>query len=1012
MTRRHGVLLSILSLIAVPLAAQAPPTGSVSGQVLDRTTRAPLAEAVVTVIGTVQGTRTNEEGRYRIVNVRAGAQQIRVTRLGYAAETQPVTVPAGADVAANFNIGASAIRIDEVVVTATGESQRKRESGNIVSTVGVTPEILANTTNIAQLLTAKAPGVYVNSSGGTTGSASRIRIRGANSVSLTNEPLLLVDGVRANNDIAGTGTMGVGGQQSSRLNDINPDDIESIEVIKGPAAAALYGTAAANGVVQIRTKRGRAGSTRWSVYSEAGSQADVISYPSNYARADTSSAASLAARGLTFVGCTLDAQTRGTCIPNAADSLSFWNPLEQASPFITGYRSSFGFSASGGGDAATYFISGDADQDQGVYEPNRLKRVSLRANLTGQLRQNVSTQLSTAYASSRLEFPQNDNNILGVVSSGLLGSAFDNPTTRGYLAGQTPQQIYAIDTRENVERFIGSALTNWQALSWLTGSFQAGVDFLDRRNKATTPPNVVFFNSSTAEGSRNSNTAQLWTYTANGSFTGTHNFSDKIFSTTTVGAQFNREVIQGTQASGAKLLAGTGSLQGTAARFAVAESNSDNRTLGALIRQQVSYNDRLFATLALRADNNSAFGADFGWVKYPAASLSWVISEEGFFPQLAAVSALRIRTAYGQSGQRPQFRDAITFFNTQTVTTPAGDVPGIQVGGTGNTLLKPERSAEFEVGFELGLFQERVSIDFTAYNKRTQDLLIAQPLPPSLGIATTQFRNLGESSNKGIEVQLLGKVFEAQRVRLDLGIGASTNRNRLEKIGKLPSGDPIPPVVFGIQRHAQGFALGGYWDEGYIFEDKNNDGLISRLNCPGQTAQRGGPECEILMQPLMYLGNPIPKFEMSFNPRLTLMERVEIGALFDHKAGFKQFNNTARFRCNFGNCQESYDTGSPLADQARNLAHLMASDAGYIEDSKYTKLREVTVSFTAPREWASKARARDLRLTLAGRNLKTWTKYSGFDPEVNSTPTAAFSTSDFLTQPPLRVFSARLTLMF
>jgi TonB-linked SusC/RagA family outer membrane protein len=1011
MSTRTAVLLSVLSILAAPLATQAQ-SGTISGQVFDRATRAPVAEAAVLVVGTVRNGRTNDEGRYRIVGVRPGTYLVRVTRLGYSAESMPVTVTAGSDAVMNFDIGQSAVRIDEVVVTATGESQRKRESGNIVSTVNVTPELLANTTTLSQMLTAKAPGVYVNSSGGTTGSASRIRIRGANSVSLTNEPLVLVDGVRANSDIAGTGTLGVGGQQSSRLNDINPDDIESVEIIKGPAAAALYGTAAANGVVQIRTKRGRAGGTRWSVYSEAGSQADVITYPANWARVDTSTATSLAARNLAFVACTLDGQTRGTCIPNAVDSLSSWNPLENASPFITGYRSSVGLSVSGGGEAATYFISGDVDRDQGVYEPNHLRRISVRGNLTSQLRNNVTTQLSTNYAASRLEFPQNDNNILGVVSSGLLGSAFDNASTRGYLSGQTPQEVFAIDTREHVERFIGSSLTTWQALSWLSGTFQAGVDFLDRRNKGTTPPNVVFFSPSTVEGSRNSNAAQLWTYTANGSMTGTRNFTSTLLSSTTVGVQFNREVVEGTQAFGAKLLAGTGSLQGTAARFAVAESNSDNRTLGALIQQQLAWNDRLFATLALRTDNNSAFGADFGWVKYPAASLSWVISEEAFFPKVEAISSLRLRTAYGQSGQRPQFRDAISFFNTQTVTTPAGDVPGIQVGGTGNTLLKPERSGEFEMGFELGLLRERISVDFTMYDKRTRDLLIAQPLPPSLGIATSQFRNLGESSNKGFEVQVFGQVAEVRNARLDLTIGASTNRNRLEKIGTLPTGDPIPPVVFGIQRHAEGFSLGGYWDEGYIFEDKNGDGIISRLNCPGQTAQRGGPECEILMQPLTYLGNPIPKFELSLNPRLTLMDRIEIGALFDHKAGFKQFNNTARFRCNFGNCQEAYDASVSLADQARNLAHLMASDAGYIEDSKYTKLRELTVSFTAPREWASRARAREMRLTLAGRNLKTWSNYSGFDPEVNSTPTAAFSTSDFLTQPPLRVFSARLTLGF
>jgi hypothetical protein len=326
--------------------------------------------------------------------------------------------------------------------------------------------------------------------------------------------------------------------------------------------------------------------------------------------------------------------------------------------------------------------------------------------------------------------------------------------------------------------------------------------------------------------------------------------------------------------------------------------------------------------------------------------------------------------------------------------------------------LKPEKSHEFELGFELGLLDDRISIDFTTYDKRTTDLLIARPLPPSLGLTTTQFQNLGESSNSGIELLVNGRVFERTNARLEVGISAATNRNRLEKIGTLPNGDPIPPIVFGIQRHVEGFPLGGFWDELYTFEDINGDGIISRLNCPGQTQLPGGPECEILMSTLQYLGNPIPTRELSVNPRLTLYRNVEIGALIDYRGGFKQFNNTARFRCNFGNCQEAHDKSKSLDLQARNLAHLLASDAGYIEDSDYTKLREVSLSFLAPRELANRVRAGEVRLTLAGRNLKTWTDYTGFDPEVNSTPGAAFGTSDFLTQPPLRIYSARLTMSF
>jgi len=336
------------------------------------------------------------------------------------------------------------------------------------------------------------------------------------------------------------------------------------------------------------------------------------------------------------------------------------------------------------------------------------------------------------------------------------------------------------------------------------------------------------------------------------------------------------------------------------------------------------------------------------------------------------------------------------------------------VGGTGNADLKPEVSGEFEVGFEAGLFNDRVSVDFTSYNKTTNDLLIARPLPPSLGLTTTQFDNLGTSTNKGLELQINGRVFEMENVSFDASLSAATNKNRLKDIGFLSDGvTKIPPIVLSsIQRHTEGYALGGYWATSYTFDDANGDGVISRVNCPGQTVVVGGPACEMTLGTLSYIGNPLPTKELSFNPRLTLFKVAELGALVDYRGGFKQFNNTARFRCNFGNCQEAYDKTQPLAMQARNLGQLMGTDYGYVEDGDFTKLREVSLSLLAPREWAAKARASEARLTLAGRNLKTWTNYTGLDPEVNSTPTALFSQSDFLTQPPLRVFSARLSLSF
>jgi TonB-linked SusC/RagA family outer membrane protein len=1007
--RRPAILL--LGLLALARVGAAQETGTIEGRVTEVGTGNPVPDAAVTIVGTNRGAFTGPDGNFRLGSVRPGELSVRISRLGYGAITRPVSLTAGATARLEAQLAPAAVIIDEVVVTATGESQRRRESGNTVNTVIPSPERLATSTTISQLLEAQAPGVYINSPGGTTGSASRIRIRGANSLSLTNEPLYIVDGIRTSNEITQAnnlgGGIGVGGQASSRLNDINPDDIESIEILKGPAAAALYGTAAASGVIQIRTKRGRPGAARWTTYAEAGTQEDVTTYPANFSQIGRRVSDSSR-----VLGCTLDAQVRNICTP-VADSLARWNPLEQASPFIRGARTSLGLSVAGGGEVANYFVSGDLDRDWGVLEPNKFKRIGLRANLNGQLGSDLGIQVASNYVSSRLEFPQNDNNVLGVLGGALLGSAFDNPTNRGWLSGQAPSEVYALDVREDVERFLGSVSANWQAVRWLTVVGTTGVDYFSRRNKGTVPPNRVFFGA-LPEGQRTANITNVWNYTANGSATANFSLTPDVRSTTTLGVQFTQEAIQGNRAFGAKLLAGTGSLQGTAARFAVGEANTDNKTLGALLQQQVGWRDRLFATAAVRTDNNSAFGENFGWIAYPAFSLSYVISEEPFFPQTDVLSSLRLRAAYGQSGQRPNFRDAITFFNTQTITAGGTDFAGITVGGTGNPDLRPEVSREYEFGFESALFGDRVGLEFTYYDKKTKDLLVQRPLPPSLGLTQVQFANLGTSTNKGFEGRVNARVFEFRDTRFEITAIGSMNKNRLVSLGNLPSGEPIPPIVFGPQRHVSGYPLGGYWDEGYTFQDLNGDGIITRVNCPGQPAVAGGPSCEITRTTeLVYLGNPLPTREFSVSPRITFRNWLEVSALFDYKGGYKQFNNSARFRCNFGNCQAAYDRTVPLWEQARNLAQgFFQTDAGFVEDATFTKLREVSVTLTAPRDLAARLRAEGVRLTIAGRNLATWTDYTGFDPEVNSQPQNLFSTSDFFTIPPLRMFSTRLTVQF
>jgi TonB-linked SusC/RagA family outer membrane protein len=999
---RFGMAATALMLwVAAPARAQDVATGTITGVVMDAAAQAPIPSAQVQIVGTTRGVVTGDDGRFRIPGVRPGTYQVRVLRLGYQGATQSVTVTAGGTNELSFSMTQAAVSLEQVVTTATGEGERKREIGSAVATLQPATSQITAAQNISQLLTGKVAGVDIQQASGTVGGGSRVRIRGATSLSLTNEPLLVVDGIRFNNSIAqsnttGSTTIGVGGQVPSRFNDINPDDIESIEILKGPAAAAQYGTAAANGVIQITTKRGRSGKPRWTTYVEGGTIKDVTDYPANYLRTTNTSTATSAP--FTGTRCTLDSQTRGLCT-QAPDSVFVFNPLVANSPFITGHRGAYGASVTGGSDQVTYYVAGNYDKQQGVFTSSLDQRGAGRANVSMQLRDNWNLQIGSSYLADHLRLPQNDNNTLGIVSAGLLGSARNSPVTLGYLSGATPEQIYNINTRQDLNRFESSLNTAYQPLSWLTATVVGGLDYLNRWDNELVPPNKVNFGS-LPDGQRTSNPYSIYNYTANGTLSASFTPFRDIKSTTKISSLFSKELVRGTLAFGAKLLGGTSSLAGASARFSVNEVNTDNKTISRLIRQDVAWRDRVFVSAAVRNDKNSAFGQDFGSINYPSATLSWVVNEEPFFPKTPYLSSLRLRAATGKSGQKPNFRDAITFFNAQTVTVAGVDVPGITVGGTGNPELRPEKSRETEFGLDLGFLDERIGAELTHYQKRTDDLLIAVPLPPSLGLTTTQFQNLGSVSNKGWEYVVNTRVIDMPKVGFDFTMTGSTNDNKLLTLGVLPTGDPVPPIVVNTQQqHRVGVPLGSYFQKSYTFADDNNDGIIARSEIH-------------LSDSAVYLGNPLPTHQFGLTPSLTLNRMFTISAFFDHKGGYKLFNNTRRFRCTFFNCPEAYDKNMPLGDQAAAIAaSALGTDAGYIEDATFTKLRELTFTFQSP-EAMTRALGHMMSLSITGRNLHTWTKYTGFDPEINSTPGANFSTSDFLTLPPTRNWTARFTVDF
>lgn len=1020
MRRLSRLSALLVALAALPASLFAQGGGTITGRVTGADTNQPIASATVSVEGSSLRAVTDGQGRYSIRSVPAGNYSVSATTLGRESARRQVTVAAGQTVTLDFALSTRAIALEGIVASATGEQQRTREVGNAVAKIDLAEDVpLAATNDLAQVLQGRAAGVTVLSPGGTTGSGARIRIRGSNSVSLSNDPLLIIDGVRVDN---GTGGIAVGGQTPNRLNDINPEDIENIEVLKGPAASALYGTAAANGVILVTTRRGRAGATRWAFYTEQGQITDPNEYPSNFTAYCTYSGPALGGTVSTAgANCTgrnfARLSTTAGVTTATRDSISSFNPLESSiSPIQDGSRQKYGFSVNGGTDRATYYLSADVENEVGVYENmNELDRYNFRANIRGQLRDNLDVSVNTGYITSALSLPQNDNNTLGVISSAFAGTGRgpDNPDAagRGPFGFFTVDELEALITEQDINRLISSATGNYRPLSWLSFNSTVGMDLLARHDNQTTLPGRVAFGA-LPEGNRFSVRSNIFTYTVTANGTANYALRENLTGQTSIGTQFDQSLFRQTSASGRGLPAACTSLNCVATGFAVDETNSDVRTLGAYIQQQFALNDRLFLTGSLRGDDNSAFGADFGFIVYPAVSLSWVVAEEPWFPQFDALSTFRLRTAYGQSGLRPGFRQAETFEAPIAATVGGVSVPGSVVGGVGNPELKPERSREIELGFDLGLLDDRVGFEFTYYNKRSQDALVNRVLAPSLGVAGLgQLINVGEVSNVGIEGTLNLRLVRAANFEWAATVTGTRTKNRLEELGIDPfTGERIQPIIFGLngntQRFQAGYPLGAYFAVPYTINDANGDGVLANAEVvPGDSA--------------VFLGSAFPTRELSFQTNFTIYKNFRLSGLVDYRGGFYNFNATEMFRCgSFSNCEAGFagyeGVNAPLEEQARAVAfNQYSTAAGFIEKSDFVKLREIALTIGLPENLARRLRSQGVSLTLAGRNLKTWTDYSGIDPEINFAGSGSnFSTAEFLTQPPVRYWTARIDVNF
>jgi TonB-linked SusC/RagA family outer membrane protein len=1036
MNRMRRLLVALAAAVStsVPLHAQQRAIGTLAVHVTDAASQRPIEYARVMLVGTTIGGQTATDGRLTLRAIPVGEYTVRTLRVGYGEQTKKVTIAAGQTASIDVAMKEVTVNLAAVVTTATGE-QRRVEIGNATANIDAAKILeTAPIGNLSDILNARAPGVQVTA-GSQTGTGTRIRIRGTNSVSLSNEPIWIIDGIRMTSNLSsfstvtGNGASGnTGGNNASRVGDLNPEDIESIEVVKGPSAATLYGTDAANGVVLVTTKRGRAGAAKWNVFAEGGLLTDRNYYPAAYSLWGKRPGETVSSR--TF--CSLQRVGTGECTADSSSTLNLFRE-KKLTPLGTGDRRKYGVQVSGGTEALRYFASAEKEGEVGVLElpefekqrmdsmglvihpwtlrPNTMDRQSLRLNLNTTINPKLDLGVSTNFINIAQRYSLESNSTAGLGSQVFGGPGTTNngnvsglgTPLMGYRAW-TPGYSWQEKTGQEVNRFIWQANANWRPYTWLSTRATVGNDWTGRTDenlllRGEGPP----LTANTRLGSRGISSVRIQNFTTDLGATAQYSWHSNFAFKTTVGAQYIAYTFTQAQTGATQLAPGSQSV-GSGTAMVVGEGTTLQRTLGAFIEQALAWNDRLFLTAAVRTDQNSAFGTNFQSIVYPKASMSWLVSSEPWWRAPSWVNSARFRYAYGQSGVQPGPNDALKYYTANTTSINNADQPTVTQAALGNPDLKPERSAEHEVGFETQLLNQRLSVDVTYYSKITTDALISAILPPSYGSVASQLRNLGSVKNAGWEASITGQVLDRNWLEWDVTLTGTANANKVVSLGNTPA------QIGTTSRIVAGYPISGLWARPITgYQDKNGDGLLTYWADPAKNEVFVGDS-------VIFRGYATPRYMTTLTSGWDLLnKKLRISTMWDYRGGNRWYNNTERIRCTRPNCSGRTNIHAKLIDQATNIAaneHPYKTLDGFFQPGSFVKLREMSVQYTLAPNLASKyARARSLNIVLTGRNLGLWTKYRGTDPESGfNTTEGTEAPNEFQTVGPPTYFILRVNL--
>jgi TonB-linked SusC/RagA family outer membrane protein len=1020
-----GATLVLLCGALPGRAAAQDPTYVITGSVLDAETRAPLVNATVQLRTGAQATApqtvTDQSGRYTLrARVNAGSYTLSFSQIGRGTASRQVLLGGTPNVSVEpVLLSAAALQLEEIIVTGTGAPAERREVGNTVATV--TGEEIARApaaVSADQALQGKIAGALISETSGQPGGGVSIRLRGTNTILGNAEPLIVVDGVLVDNNNEALVGLGANATRSNtamtnRLADIAPEDIERVEVLKGAAAAALYGSRANSGVIQIFTRRGRQGTPQISYTTELQASRTpgylVLNAEPTIGVADTAADRSLRNR----LG------VRDTARYDIQPEI-----------YQTGYGTSNQLSISGGSEGTTYYLSGNWNDEQGIIRSTGYERYGARARLNQQVTNWLEVGLNGSYLRTRTNLVPEGEQTQGILTSIIFTPTFFNPAEFDTVAGRYPYSpvigTNVLDVIENwtarssVTRFLGSLQGTATPVSNLTLTYLAGID--DGREEAIylQPRGAT---STGFTGSLQAPVRSVRRFNNDFSATLESDLSPLARLSSSVGMRYTNDRYNTIRAAVSDLPPGQTTVVGSVQT--ASQTIAELRTLGGFLQERLSLADRIFLTAGVNVEGSSAFGREQRWQMFPRMSGSWVVNEQPGFDEGAlgrVFSALRLRAAYGQTGGQPpsEYLNQVTYGNVLYGGRPGLRPPTLAP----NPDLEPERQREYEFGADAGFLNDRVALELTYYDKVTSDLVLLVPLATSSGFINV-YRNVGELSNRGVEIALSTANVQRENFTWTTRLLYARNKNRIERLNQASDTITFEYLNAVIEGEPIGVFLGAYYPRdgnGNILyfprNPINNQPIYDETVCQGPTAPTVAclptrARVDGVLQRRV-LGDPNPDFTASLHNSFTV-HGVDLGILFDGRFGNDVANFTRRSSDFFGSSPNAGveargDTinGTFSRNGERNLLY-----EEFIEDGSFIKLRELSVGYRFDAPWVRRFGANDVGLRVAARNLYTWTDYTGVDPEVNLFAASTVARGvDFATTPIPRTLVVGLDFNF